>query len=120
MLRYIIFSLVLLQFGCNTQKSIDAEGRLNIHHFGAVGDGKTLNTTFIQAAIDSAFANGGGEVLVPPGNYLSTTIFLKDNVTLNISADATILASPNIDEYPQLAWHGAIKSNTSALLITSS
>ena len=104
MLRYIILSLVLLQFGCNTQKSIDAEGRLNIHHFGAVGDGKTLNTTFIQAAIDSAFANGGGEVYVPPGVFLSGTVFLKSNVSLHVSAGATILGSPNIEDYKPMTW----------------
>ena len=38
---------------------------------GVVGDGKTLNTTAIQAALDTVGAAGGGTVTLPPGVYLS-------------------------------------------------
>ena len=34
----------------------------NICDFGALGDGKTLNTAAIQAAIDACTAAGGGRV----------------------------------------------------------
>ena len=39
----------------------------NILDFGAVGDGKTLNTQKIQTAIDQASEAGGGRVIVPRG-----------------------------------------------------
>ena len=34
----------------------------NIKDFGAIGDGKTMNTASIQKAIDTCFENGGGRV----------------------------------------------------------
>ena len=40
----------------------------SISDFGAVGDGKTLNTSAIQQAIDACTEAGGGCVLVPAGN----------------------------------------------------
>src|SRR5947209_8732045 len=39
----------------------------NVRHHGAAGDGKTLDSTAINKAIDACAAAGGGEVLVPPG-----------------------------------------------------
>jgi polygalacturonase len=66
---------------------------------GAVGDGVTLNTTAIQAAIDSLSRRGGGALRFPAGRYLTGTIELKDNVRLRLSADVTILGSPNPADY---------------------
>jgi Pectate lyase superfamily protein len=37
----------------------------NIRDFGAKGDGKTLDTAAVQAAIDSCSKDGGGTVLAP-------------------------------------------------------
>jgi parallel beta-helix repeat protein len=44
--------------------------KLNVHDFGAVGDGKTDDTLAIQSAINAAVANGGGAVYAPAGIYL--------------------------------------------------
>lgn len=54
----------------------------NISDFGAVADGKTLNTEFIQKAIDVCYENGGGRVTVPAGVFVTGTIYLKSNVEL--------------------------------------
>src|SRR6218665_2646037 len=58
--------------------------------FGAVGDGVTINTRPIQAAIDAAAAQGGGVVILKPGLYLSGSLFVKSGVTLMIGRGATI------------------------------
>lgn len=66
----------------------------DVREFGAVGDGKTLDHTAINRAIDSCVAHGGGRVVLPAGTYLCGSIRLKSNVELHISAGATILAAP--------------------------
>ena len=38
-----------------------------VNSYGAVNDGKTMNTTFIQKAIDACAANGGGIVAFDTG-----------------------------------------------------
>jgi polygalacturonase len=67
--------------------------------FGAKADGITLNTAYIQKAIDFAHENGGGRVVLTPGNFLTGTIYLKANVTLHIEDGATLLGSINPWDY---------------------
>ena len=72
----------------------------NITAFGAKGDGKTLNTRAIQATIDRCFSQGGGEVIVPAGNYYTGTLFLKSRVYLHLMPGAVIQGSSNPLDYP--------------------
>ena len=44
-----------------------AAGIYNVRDFGAKGDGKTLDSPAINAAIDAAVMDGGGQVLLPAG-----------------------------------------------------
>jgi len=53
----------------------------------------------LQEEIDAATAKGGGTVVVPPGEWESAPIVLKDNVTLRLEEGATLYASTNIAEY---------------------
>ncbi|MBU6301351.1 MAG: glycoside hydrolase family 28 protein [Verrucomicrobia bacterium] len=71
----------------------------NITTYGAKGDGKTINTSAIQKAIDACHAVGGGSVLVPSGVFLSGSLRLKSRVTLNIEKDGVLQASPKIGDY---------------------
>jgi hypothetical protein len=84
-------------------------GACNVLDFGAAGDGSTLNTTPIQAAIDACHAAGGGRVIVPPGVFVTGTIRLKSNVTLHLESGARIQGSRNQADYPKDAglcdWH---------------
>jgi polygalacturonase len=68
--------------------------------FGAVGDGKTVNSAAIQKAIDACSAAGGGVVLVEKGDYVTGTIDLKDGVMLEIAGGARLLGSTHIADYP--------------------
>jgi len=64
-----------------------------------VGDGKTLDTPAIQKAIDTCSKAGGGQVLIPPGRYLSGTVHLKNRVTLYLEAGATLVGTNDLDQY---------------------
>jgi len=72
-----------------------------ITDYGAVADGKTLNTAFIQKAIDTATAAGGGVLEIPKGAFLSGSIFLKPGVDLFLDEGAVLLGSQNIQDYPK-------------------
>ena len=71
-----------------------ATGVYNVHDYGAKGDGKALDSPAINAAIEAAVRDGGGQVLLPAGTYLSGSIRLKSNIDLHLSAGCTILAAP--------------------------
>jgi polygalacturonase len=81
---------------------------LNVREFGAAGDGKTKDTSAIQQAIDRCGVLGGGEVLVPAGEYLTGAIALRSNTVLRLEKDAAILGSPDFADYPisQVRWEG--------------
>jgi polygalacturonase len=81
---------------------------LNVRDFGAVGDGKTKDTTAIQQAIDRCNVLGGGIVIVPEGNYLTGAIQLRSNVTLHLEQNAVIMGSAELADYAvmQVRWEG--------------
>ena len=72
--------------------------------FGATGDGVTRDTAAIQAAVDTAFASGGGTVYFPSGRFLSGTITLKSRVTVHLSPGAVLLGSTSTTDYPAKAF----------------
>src|SRR5471032_279682 len=65
----------------------------DVKTFGAVGDGKTVDTVAINKTIDAAHAAGGGTVQFSPGTYLSFSIHLQSNIALYLEHGATILAA---------------------------
>lgn len=87
----------------------------NIRSFGARGDGAHLDTIAVQKAIDTCFANSGGTVLIPAGNFIIGTIELKANVTLHISSKGRLTGSPNRSDYKEAT--GVPKSNGNVALI---
>jgi hypothetical protein len=71
----------------------------NVRDHGAKGDGTTLDTAALQAAIDTCNRDGGGTVLVPAGTFHIGTVELKSNVTLYLAAAATLLGSADGKQY---------------------
>lgn len=65
----------------------------NVRDFGATGDGRTLDTPFINKAIIAAAAVGGGTVYFPAGTYLCYSIRLKSHVQLHLENGAVIVAA---------------------------
>ena len=73
-----------------------------VNDFGAVGDGKTLNTQAIQSAIDACAEKGGGIVAFRPGKYLTGSVFVKGGVNLRIDNEVELLGSQDINDYPDI------------------
>ena len=71
----------------------------NIRDHGAKGDGTTLDTAALQAAIDACTRDGGGTVLVPAGTFHIGAVELKSNVTLHIAASGKLLGSADGKQY---------------------
>jgi polygalacturonase len=90
----------------------------DVRAFGAVGDGKTLDTSAIQSAIDLCAKSGGGTVVVPPGVFLTGPLFLKSNMVFEVSAGATLLGSADFKDYPTMAgrWEGLDRTIFASLL----
>jgi len=82
----------------------------NVLQFGAVGDGKTLDTHAIQKAIDEAAKVGNGaEVLIPAGHqYLVGTLELKSGINFHLQGDAELFVSSNREDY---SGDGVITAN---------
>lgn len=111
--EYEIFVQAVLKSGELSQKSNTVKVTtkpkseiFDITFFGAVGDGKTLNTEAIQKAIDACTYEG--KVYVPKGIFITGAIFLKSNMTLYIEEGGVILGSDDTTEYPlfQYRWEG--------------
>jgi polygalacturonase len=65
----------------------------DVRAFGALGDGKTLDTDAINKAIAAASAAGGGTVHFRGGVYPSFSIHLQSNVGLYLDHGAVLLAA---------------------------
>lgn len=81
---------------------------LNVRDFGAKGDSSTVDTQAFQTALDRCAALGGGEVLVPAGDYLIGSVQLRSNTTLRLDAGATLHGTDKFDDYAvsQVRWEG--------------
>jgi polygalacturonase len=81
----------------------------------AIGDGRTDNTAIIQSAIDACSAAGGGNVIIPRGDFRCGSIELKSEVTLYLEKGALLRAVAHRDAYPPLEkWphKGRVKKDT--------
>jgi hypothetical protein len=79
-----------------------AASTVDVRERGARGDGRTLDTRAIQAAIDAA-APAGAVVDVPPGDYVCGTLRLRDRTTIRLAAGATLIASPDDADFDRPA-----------------
>lgn len=80
-----------------------------ITDYGAKGDGLTLNTDAFRKAIEACSAKGGGNVIVPDGNFLTGPIYLKSNVNLHLEDKAVIEFTHDLEKYPLVLtrWEGS-------------
>ena len=70
--------------------------------FHIKSDGTTMNTRSIQFAIDYINKNGGGRLVFYVGRYLTGSIHLKSNVTIQLEEGAVLLGSTNPFDYDRI------------------
>lgn len=72
----------------------------DVTFYGAKADGITVSTKAIQKAIDESSAKGG-RVIIPAGDFVTGTLFLKNNTTLVLEKNARLLGSKELNDYPK-------------------
>lgn len=92
--RKVILSIIILSAALSS-----AARDYNASMFGVKSNGTTLNTTSIQKAIDYISENGGGRLVFYVGRYLTGTIYLKSNVTIQLEEGAILVGSVNPFDY---------------------
>lgn len=94
---------------------------LNVRDFGATGDGETKDTAAIQKALDACAAAGGGTVAVPDGVYLTGSLTLGANTTLDLAGHASLVGSSNLADYPvvNVRWEGEFREGHRALIVAN-
>lgn len=86
----------------------------NVKDFGAIGNGKTLNTNAFAKAIDACFKAGGGSVIIPAGEWLTGPIEMKSNVNLVAQKGALIQFTKDHTQYPIIKASNTSTSYTPA------
>lgn len=75
---------------------------IHVREYGAIGDGKQIDTAAFQKALDEASMGNGIKVIVDAGSYLIGSIFLHSNTELYLAEGAKLLGVTDIKEYPQI------------------
>lgn len=81
----------------------DGNRSFDVKNYGATGNKGDDAQPAIQKAVEACAKAGGGTVYVPPGEYTSGTIYLRNHVTFFIDAGATLYASTNPAHYDRPA-----------------
>ncbi|PHN01640.1 glycoside hydrolase family 28 protein [Flavilitoribacter nigricans] len=92
----------------------------DITEFGATADSDEDALPAIKAAIEACVAEGGGQVLIPPGNYVvNGPIHLRSNINLHVAEGANVKFSTEPSDYLPVVmtrWEGVECYNYSALI----
>lgn len=85
-----------------TERPADSNPQVfDVRKYGATGLRKDNATQSFRDAVDACAISGGGVVNVPAGEYTVGTVQLKDHVTLNIEAGATLFLSQEANDFLQ-------------------
>jgi polygalacturonase len=98
-IRLVMAAAAVLAIG--TLPALAAGKVCDARTYGAKADGTTKDTKAIQAAIDDCAKGKGGTVKLSGGTFLSAPIVLKSNITLDVEKGATLMGSPDHEDYPK-------------------
>lgn len=88
----------------------------NILDFGAAAVDNAVNTNAIQSAINECAKNGGGEVIIPQGVFMTGSIELLSNVTLKLENGATLKATGKPENFPANGFYHNEMHDTTSLI----
>ena len=71
----------------------------SVRSFGARGDGVTLDSEAVSAAITACVKQGGGTVYFAPGRYVIGTLQLHSHIHVYLESGAALVGSNNINDY---------------------
>ena len=112
-IRILLLSLLIgLPFAMRAE-------RVDMRAAGAKANGTTLNTRLINQTIDRLSKGGGGTLFFPAGRYLTGSIVMKSNITLELEAGATLLFSDDFDQYlpfVEMRYEGVMMKSFSPLI----
>ena len=103
--------------GSGTSGSVGARDVHDVRRSGAIGDGAGDDTRAFQEALTRCAERGGGEVVVPAGNYLIGSVVIGSKTTLRFERGATITGKAVADAYPlrKIRWEGRWRDGHQAL-----
>jgi polygalacturonase len=107
--------------GCVGMRAVaapDAAGVFDVRQFGAVGDGKTLDTAGIQKALDEC-GKAGGVVHFGAGTYLIKPIYLHSKTTLQLDAGAVLQATDEPEDFKSPTGKGGPVSSASFVALVN-
>ena len=119
MIRRVIGALSLLLTSMGSMMGAE----YNVKDFGAVGDGRHIDTPAVNAALQRAADEGGGTVVLPSGVYLCYSVHLQSGVTLRLERGAVLKAAPvtetegydaaepnesNYQDFGHSHWHNSL------------
>jgi polygalacturonase len=116
---FLLLMVALGSTGCSQVAPAQAAPKQwDVRAFGALGDGKTKDTAAFQKALDACAVSGGGEVVVPAGNYLVGSVQLGNRTLLRLSKESVITGSPDLTDYPMMdvRWEGRWEPGHRALI----
>ena len=111
---------VFVAMHCATAQA-QTKATFNVRDFGAVGDGTNKDTIAFQKALDACAVGGGGEVVVPAGNYLIGSVQLGYRTILRLETNSVIIGSSDTNDYPtmDIRWEGRWQPGRRALIYAS-
>ena len=86
----------------NVTPKVSSSNVCDVRAFGAQGDGVHVDIPAIQGAIQACGDQGGGIVRMGPGTYLSGSIQLRSNITLQLEQGAHLLGSSDLGQYTSI------------------
>ena len=120
-MKFLSFAAILTALalaGCATTENKSSHAVYNVRDFGAVGDGTNKDTVAFQKALDTCAISGGGEVVVPAGNYLIGSVQIGNRTVLRLEMNSILTGSGDTNDYPMLdvRWEGRWQPGRRALI----